>query len=222
MTTSVGSKIGYKYFKISNKKVITAFEKYLSEKDKMYAKFRKLARKIGAHPARAIVQGRPHGAGKIVGFHFDGQLSHPQLFKKKNFGDEGYIPRKDSWIYDELQDLGCPTYVEVEKLLGWEDQVGGGFWYSFNPFYFLRGKHFGFRAPAFENQKDNYVPKISGVKEITLEQYYKLVADKEMKNDSDVRRARRKEVQSKVRGNNNRSKGPKGRSGVLDNATSRG
>ena len=209
-------KIGYNYFLVTNQKIKDAFDLYLKRKALSYKKFRDVARKIGANPLRALVADRSHGSFRFIGFNFDGPPKNPELFKKKDNG--AYPPRMDSWIYEKIRTLGEESFQDVEDMLGWRPQFYGDRVSDFNPFYY--NGHFGFRAPAFSDPTENYEPKVSGVKNITLDQYYKLMADKVVKNANKVRNPRGKKVQDKV-GRNTKDSRDKGRgSDVLGDSAS--
>lgn len=169
-------KLGYKYYKIFRKDALDAVEAYLSEKTEIFKRQAKLARKIGASTTRSFVS--EIGASfKITGLSFDKPPKDRDMYLKDT--SQGYIPKKTSPIYKEFNELGKTNLNKVQEILEWKPMFNGGHIYFFNMFYFLNGKHVGFRSPVFDDPKDNYVP-VDGVKEISIDDYYRFAADKEL------------------------------------------
>jgi hypothetical protein len=202
-------RIGFKYYIITSKKIKEAFNEYLDSKDRMYRKIKAIARDIGADPTCFLARDEWNGSIGFRGFKFKVIPKDPTLFLKKKPG-EGYMPRKNTWLYEEISKIPKISYKNVEDMVGWKDVWNEGYYYKFNPFYFLRGKHFGFRTPFCDNladKQENYTPKVKGIKEITLSEYYKILADKEMVGEQrkGVRSVRGKKIRDKKRGNSNRA-----------------
>ena len=197
-------KLGYKFYRVKNKAAIAAIEEFLSEKTKIYKKYRSLAKKIGANPSRSFVRDDIFGF-RITGISFDKKPNMDNFLKDTT---HGFKPKKTAPFYKEFKELGTAHMDGVLKEVQWKDIHHDGHMYFFNPFYLLNGKYFGFRSPVFDDKKLNYVP-VDGVVEITVETYYKYLADKEP-------RGRKSNVPTPKRGSSGNYQNKRARGGVHD------